>query len=218
MLEPFNSPYVNPNLSQDISSKLLEIFKRRRTIRHFSSETPPEEILLHAIQIAGLAPNGANKQPWSFALIQSPEIKKKIQEMAEEREQVFYNEMTHIKWHEDLKPLHTEEKKPFLTEAPYLIPIFYQPYSLSETGEKQNHYYVKESVGIATGLLISALHLCGLSLLTYTPTKMQFLTELLGRPKEERVFMLLAVGYARKEALVPRISKKTMEQILTLFK
>lgn len=195
------------------ASEFYELIKNRRTVREFSDREVPKEVIEHCLLAAGTAPNGANKQPWHFAVISSPEIKRKIREAAEEEEREFYHRRAPEDWLEDLRPFGTDENKPFLETAPYLIGIFSQSFHLNEDGEKEKHYYVKESVGIATGMLITALHNAGLATLTHTPSPMGFLTEIMGRPAHEKPFLLLVVGYPEKGVLVPDISKKSIQEI-----
>jgi len=217
MLEPYSSPKFCSQRALSISKDLAQVFTHRRTIRDFSSECPPENVILNAIDVARLAPSGANKQPWSFALIKNPEVKEEIRALSEIEEHRFYVEKPNEKWVKDLEHLHPKVEKEFLTKAPYLIVIFYRHFDWDEAGEKSTNYYAKESAGISTGMLISALHLSGLSVLTYTPKRMQFLGKLLNRPEHERPFMLLGVGLPEKDVQVPVITKKSREDILTTF-
>lgn len=213
---PFQAPTFNENQSLEVSSKLAEIFTHRRTIREFSNEIPHIDIVRNAIDVARLAPSGANKQPWSFCLVQSPDLKQKIRDLAEEEEHRFYVEKPNQRWLDDLKHLNLDAKKEFITTVPYLIVVFYRHFDL-EGDEKSTNYYAKESAGIATGMLISALHMSGLSSLTYTPKRMQFLGKLLNRPSEERPFMVLGVGLPHQDATIPVLTKKTVEDVLTTF-
>jgi len=167
------------------------------------------------ILAAGTAPNGANHQPWHFAVVADPEVKKTIREAAEEEEKEFYSGRAPKEWLKALEPLGTSEEKPFLERAPYLIVIFGESYAVGEDGNKGKNYYVMESVGIATGMLITAIHRAGLVSLTHTPSPMGFLNEILGRPKNERAFLILVVGYPETDATVPDIEKKPLEQICT---
>ena len=166
---------------------------------------------------AGTAPNGANRQPWHFVVVSNPDIKKRIREAAEKEEEAFYSGRAPDDWLEALAPLGTDANKPFLETAPYLIVIFAQTYELSKDGGKTKNYYVQESVGIATGLLITAIHEAGLVSLTHTPSPMGFLNEILGRPLNERPYLILVVGYPDKEAQVPDISKKSLDEIATFI-
>ncbi|HET8865309.1 MAG TPA: nitroreductase family protein [Gracilimonas sp.] len=194
-----------------------EKMKARRTVRDFSDRPIPREIIENCLLAAGTAPNGANKQPWHFVAVSDPEVKKKIRVEAEKEEHEFYNRRAPEDWLEDLVPFGTDEKKPFLEKAPYLIGIFAQSYKLDEDGEKEKHYYVKESVGIATGMLITALHHAGLATLTHTPNPMGFLNEIMDRPSHEKPFLLLVVGYPEDDVKVPDISKKPLEEIASFI-
>jgi iodotyrosine deiodinase len=191
--------------------------RRRRTVRDFSSRVVPREVIENCLRTAGSAPNGANMQPWHFVVVSDPDIKRAIREAAEEEERRFYSQRATPEWLEALAPLGTDEHKPFLETAPYLIVIFAQSYGVDEEGRRIRHYYVQESVGIATGLLIAAVHNAGLVSLTHTPSPMGFLNELLERPSNERPFLILVVGYPAKDARVPDISKKSLDEIVTFL-
>lgn len=191
------------------------LLKRRRSVRDFSDRPVPREIIEQALLTAGTAPNGANQQPWHFVVVSSPEVKKKIREAAEEEEREFYGRRAPGEWLDALAPLGTDEHKPFLETAPYLIAIFAQAHGVKEDGTKVKHYYVSESVGIATGFLVAALHNAGLACLTHTPSPMNFLNQILNCPSNERPFVLLVVGYPAENAKVPVITKKSLEQIAT---
>ncbi len=201
----------------DRSENFYMQMKRRRTIRQFSDGQVPLEIIEKCIASAGTAPSGANLQPWHFVIVKDPGVKHQIRLAAEEEEREFYTQRAPEEWLEALAPLGTDEKKPFLESAPYLIAIFVQPYGLLDNGQKMKHYYASESVGIATGMLITALHLSGLATLTHTPSPMNFLNKILGRPKNERAYLLLVVGYPDSEAVVPTIKKKSLAEITTLI-
>ncbi|HKL17724.1 MAG TPA: nitroreductase family protein, partial [Halalkalibaculum sp.] len=194
-----------------------ELLKRRRTVREFSERPVPREIIEDCIMAAGTAPNGANMQPWHFVVIEDENVKKKIRAAAEEEEKEFYEKRASEEWLKALAPLGTDEKKPFLEEAPYLIAIFAEKYGLTENGDKVLNYYVKESVGIATGMLITAIHHAGLASLTHTPSPMGFLNDILERPSNETPFLLLVVGYPKEEVKVPDITKKPLEEIATFI-
>ena len=190
-----------------------EDLKRRRTVRDFSSRNVPREIIENCILAAGTAPNGANKQPWHFAVVESADIKKQLRDAAEDEEHEFYHRRAPQDWLDDLEQFDTDEHKPFLEEAPYLIGIFSESYALDEEGNKEKNYYVKESVGIATGMLITALHNAGLATLTHTPSPMGFLNEVMNRPENEKPFLLLVVGYPAEDVKVPDIKKKDLNEI-----
>ena len=188
---------------------------RRRTVRDFADRPVPKSIIDHCLLAAGTAPSGANMQPWHFAAVSDPEIKAKIRVAAEEEERRFYREKAPQAWLDALAPLGTDERKPFLETAPWLIAIFVQRHGVLDDGRSVKHYYAMESVGIATGMLISAVHHAGLASLTHTPSPMGFLNRLLGRPANERPFLLLVVGYPAEDAEVPVITKKPLEDIAT---
>lgn len=189
--------------------------KRRRTIRDFSDRLVPVEVIKDAIKAAGTAPNGANLQPWHFVVVSDPDMKKEIRVEAEKAEKEFYEEKAPKEWLKALEHLGTDENKPYLEKAPYLIVIFSKNYEITENGEKIQHYYVKESVGIATGMLITALHQSGLATLTHTPNPMKFLNEILDRPSNERAYLILVTGYPAESAKVPDIAKKPLDEIAT---
>ena len=191
--------------------------ERRRTVREYSDEDVPREIIEEAIRAAGRAPSGANMQPWHFAVVQSDDVKRQIREAAEEEERRFYEERATEEWLEALEPLGTDAEKPFLERAPYLIAVFAESYGMTGDGEQRKHYYVQESVGIATGILITALHHAGLATLTHTPSPMNFLSELLERPENERPFLLLVTGFPAADARVPEIGKKSLDEISTFI-
>lgn len=192
---------------------------RRRTVREFSDRPVPRDIIETCLKAAGTAPSGANLQPWHFVVVSDSAIKQKIQQAAEEEEQAFYNGRAPEEWLEALAPLGTHPNKPFLTTAPYLIAIFAKSYDLLPSGKKVKNYYVSESVGLATGTLITALHHAGLASLTHTPSPMGFLNKVLERPSNERPFILLVVGYPADDAQIPAHakSKKALEDIATFI-
>jgi nitroreductase len=191
--------------------------RNRRTVRHFSEREVPFEIIEKCIEAAASAPSGANLQPWHFVIVRDTEIKRQIRIAAEEEEREFYSKRAPKEWLEALSLLGTDEHKPFLEKAPYLIAIFVQSYGVTHNGPKVKHYYALESVGIATGILITAIHHCGLASLTHTPNPMGFLNKILGRPNNERPFLLLVVGYPEVDAVVPKISKKALQDVCTIL-
>ena len=191
--------------------------KRRRTVRDFSRRPIPRDIIESCIRTAGTAPSGANQQPWHFVAVSDPAVKRRIREAAEAEEREFYERRATEEWLDVLAPLGTDANKPFLETAPYLIAIFAQSYGIGPDGEKIKHYYVQESVGIATGMLITALHQAGLASLTHTPSPMNFLNEILERPGNERPFLLLVVGYPASNVYVPAIRKKSLRDFTTFF-
>lgn len=192
-----------------------ELVRSRRTVRRFSDEPVPREVIDDCIRAAGTAPNGANRQPWHFVVITEPELKARIREAAEEEERSFYGGRAPQDWLDALEPFGTNAEKPFLETAPVLIAIFAESFELTDDGEKVKNYYVTESVGIATGILITALHNAGLATLTHTPSPMGFLNEVLQRPANERPFLLLVVGRPAPDTRVPAIDKKPLSQIAT---
>lgn len=189
--------------------------ERRRTVREFSSRPVPREVIEECLLSAGTAPSGANLQPWHFVVIEDPEIKRRIRAAAEDEERAFYNGRAPREWLEALSPLGTDEQKPFLETAPYLIAVFVESHGLRPDGQKVKHYYATESTGLATGMLITALHHSGLATLTHTPSPMGFLNDILGRPRNERPFLLLVVGYPAENAHVPAIARKPLHAIAT---
>lgn len=199
------------------SKNFYEDMNRRRTVRSFSSEVFPIDILENCILTAGTAPSGANKQPWHFSVVNNPEIKKKIRSAAEEEEREFYSTRAPKEWLTALEPFGTDANKPFLESAPYLIAVFAKGYEVLSDGTKLKNYYVQESVGIACGLLIAAIHNAGLVSLTHTPSPMNFLNEILDRPSNERPYLLIVVGYPEEKVLVPDIYRKKLSETTTYF-
>lgn len=188
-----------------------EHIERRRSVREFSDRPVPRDIIETALRAANTAPSGANLQPWHFVVVSGPETKKMIREAAEIEEREFYEHRASVEWLAALEPLGTNEHKPFLETAPYLIAVFVQKFGVLPDGRKVKHYYPTESTGLAAGILITALHHAGLATLTHTPSPMKFLNEILGRPKSERPFLLLVVGYPADDARVPDIQRKPLE-------
>jgi nitroreductase len=197
------------------ATAFYEDLRRRRTVRDFSDHPVPREIIEDCLRAAGTAPSGANLQPWHFVVVSDPEVKREIRTAAEEEERAFYSGKAPQEWLDALAPLGTDENKPFLETAPYLIAVFAQRYGILPDGRQVKHYYVNESVGIATGVLITAIHNAGLVCLTHTPSPMGFLNSILDRPENERPFLLLVVGYPAEDAQVPEISKKSLEEMAT---
>jgi iodotyrosine deiodinase len=191
--------------------------QRRRTVRHFSDRPVPREIIEECLVTAGTAPNGANLQPWQFVVISNAQVKHEIRTEAEKEEAEFYHRRAPQEWLDALAPLGTDEHKPFLETAPYLIAIFGKTHSTLPDGRRVKNYYVNESVGIATGFLIAALHHAGLVTLTHTPSPMGFLNTILNRPSGEKPFLLLVTGYPEKDARVPVIQKKPLAEIATFI-
>ena len=203
-----------PDMLERSRTFLINISKRR-TVRDFGSKKVPIELISNAIKAASLAPSGANKQPWHFVVVQEPTVKKEIRIAAEKEEQAFYDHRAPDSWLKDLNQFGTDWQKPFLEDAPYLIVLFKKHYDLDGTSQKKN-YYVNESVGIAAGFLLAALHSSGLATLTHTPSPMGFLEKILERPKNEKATLLIPVGYPAKSAEVPIIKKKPFNAICTI--
>jgi nitroreductase len=200
---------------EEMRQRLDEFYKnidRRRTVREFSDRPVPRDIIETALKVANTAPSGANLQPWHFVVVSGPETKRTIRIAAEVEEREFYEHRASEEWLAALKPLGTDSNKPFLETAPYLIAVFLQKFGQLEDGRKVKHYYPTESTGIASGMLITALHTAGLATLTHTPSPMKFLNEILGRPKSERPFLLLVVGYPADDAEVPDIKRKSLDE------
>ncbi len=190
--------------------------QRRRSVRHFAARPVPRSVIEDCLLAAGSAPSGANMQPWHFVAVSDPTVKSRIRAAAEKEEHEFYHHRAPQEWLQALAPLGTDEHKPYLDVAPWLIAIFSQSYGKLPNGRKVKNYYVTASVGIATGMLITAIHLAGLVALTHTPSPMGFLNRLLGRPENERPFLLLVVGYPAQDAVVPKISKKRSPRLRRL--
>lgn len=199
------------------SRDFLALMRRRRTVRDFDTTPFPYEIISNAIATAATAPSGANQQPWTFVVVSNAEIKRKIREAAEAEEKESYERRMSDEWLAALEPLGTDWHKPHLEDAPYLIVVFKQAYGLDADGERIKHYYADESVSIACGLLIAALHNAGIATLTHTPSPMKFLADVLQRPDNERAVMIIAAGYPAPDATVPDISKKPLDEVLIHF-
>lgn len=195
----------------------LELLQKRRSIRNFSDKKIPKQLIETIIKTPLTAPSGANKQPWTFCVIENKEFKRKIREAAEEEELKSYNERMSDEWLKDLKHLGTNASKPFLEKAPYLIVVFKRIYEFDAGGKKHQNYYVNESVGIACGFLISAIQNAGLCTLTHTPSPMRFLEKILKRPDNERAFLLLPVGYPAEKTYVPDIKKKSLNEVMKWY-
>jgi iodotyrosine deiodinase len=199
------------------AARFRERMSRRRTVRDFSDRPVERALVEECLRAASSAPSGANRQPWHFVVVSDPAVKRRIREAAEKEEREFYGGRAPGDWLAALAPFGTDAEKPFLETAPYLIAIFAQSWGVAPDGSKVKHYYVSESVGIATGLLIVAVHEAGLASLTHTPSPMGFLNEILGRPANERPYLILVVGHPADGARVPRIEKKSLEQVATFL-
>jgi iodotyrosine deiodinase len=208
---PLDFARLPPDEMRRLASAHAAHAARRRSVREFSGDAIPLDVVRDCIRAAATAPSGANKQPWTFVLVTDPEVKRRIREAAEAEERAFYGGRAPQRWLDDLAPLGTGPSKPFLEDAPALIVVFAQRHG---AGEDERHYYVQESVGIATGMLLAALHHAGLATLTHTPSPMGFLAEVLGRPARERPYLLIPVGYPAPGCRVPDIAKKALEEVL----
>ena len=201
---------------QSRSETFLNEMSKRRSIRTFSDRSVPIEIIYNCIQTAASAPSGANKQPWLFVVVKDPAVKAKIRQAAELEEKEFYRHRATKEWLEDLNQFGTDWHKPFLDIAPYLIVVFKQAYDINDDGSQRKNYYVNESVGIASGFLLAALHHAGLATLTHTPSPMNFLGEILNRPPNEKASLLIPVGYPAADTTVPELIKKPLEEVSTI--
>ena len=216
-LQPLNFTEYPIAEMQERATAFREEMQRRRTVRHFASKSVPRAIIDECLTVAGTAPNGANLQPWQFVVISDAGVKHEIRLAAEQEEDEFYHRRAPQEWLDALAPLGTDEHKGFLETAPYLIAIFGKTHSTLPDGRRVKNYYVNESVGIATGFLIAALHHAGLVSLTHTPSPMGFLNAILNRPSEEKPFLLLVTGFPAKDAQVPVITKKPLQEIATFI-
>jgi nitroreductase len=210
-------PLVHERLPDDValerSREFLALLQARRSIRRFSNEPVPWELVENAIRAAGTAPSGAHQQPWTFVVVSDPETKRRLREGAEAEERDFYDRRATDEWKEAIRPIGTDWVKTHITDAPYVIVVFEQPWRW-ENGDKVKHYYVRESVGIAVGFLLAALQAAGLCALTHTPSPMRFLAQILDRPENERPFILIPVGYPADDAEVPDLERKPLDEII----
>ncbi|MGM0580446.1 MAG: nitroreductase family protein [Bacteroidota bacterium] len=210
--------HLNPDTEtlQKNSKDFYLSMDKRRSVREFSSKPISKEVIENIIKTAATAPSGAHKQPWTFCIISKPELKKKIREAAEKEEYESYQNRMSDQWLKDLEPIGTDWEKPFLETVPYIIVVFKKIYD-EEEGQKKTNYYVNESVGIACGFLIAAIHQAGLATLTHTPSPMNFLSEILDRPKNERPFLLIPVGYPAEETYVPKLERKGLSEMAKFY-
>jgi len=210
-------PYRPERVPAEESARRLEgeyeVAMRRRTVRHFSTDPVPQSAIVNAIKVAGTAPSGAHRQPWYFVAISDADLKAQIRDAAEKEERSFYEGRATPEWLEALAPLGTDFVKEHLTDAPWVIVVFRRDYELLADGTKLKSYYLAESVGIAVGFLIAALHRAGLATLTHTPAPMNFLREICGRPRSEKPYVILPVGYPAADCEVPDLARKTFEEI-----
>ncbi|WIX90937.1 nitroreductase family protein [Amycolatopsis sp. DG1A-15b] len=211
-------PYRPARLPDDEAvartASLRQRMEARRSVRMFSPDPVPERAVLDAIAVASTAPSGAHQQPWTFVLVTDPAVRRRIREAAEAEERISYEGRLGDEWLAALRPLGTDAEKPHLTNAPYLIVVFQQRFALDDDGGVRKHYYVDESVGIAVGMLLTALQVAGLAALTHTPSPMRFLGELLGRPRNEKAFAVIPVGYPADDCVVPDLRRKPLDEVL----
>ena len=210
---PLDFERLPEHVAIERSRAFLAQLSGRRSVRDFSPEPVPPELVENALRAAGTAPSGANQQPWSFVVVSDKSVQQRIRDAAEHEERLLYTERASAEYLEALEPIGTDWSKPHITAAPCLIVVFEQPWSFDESGEKKKHYYVRESVGIAVGFLLAALHAAGLATLTHAPSPMGFLKEILGRPENERPFLLIPVGYPADDAVIPSLEKKPLDEI-----
>ncbi len=214
---PYQGIRFEPEEVAQRTQSLFEYMDRRRSVRSFSDKPVPKIVIENLIKIASTAPSGAHKQPWTFCAVSDPAIKSQIREAAEKEEYESYNSRMSEEWLRDLAPLGTDWHKPFLEIAPWLIVVFKKAYEITENGEKRKCYYVNESVGLAAGFLLAAIHNAGLVSLTHTPSPMNFLQKILDRPENERPFLLIPVGYPAEEAEVPDLRRKSLDEISVFY-
>lgn len=215
--EPLDFETLSPEDMRSSGQDFLERIRRRRTVREFSDRPVPAEIIESAILAAGSAPSGANMQPWHFVAVSNPDIKSRMRAAAEKEERELYGHRASEEWLQALEPLGTNADKPFMETAPWLITVFLKKFSFDDQGRKLKNYYTSESVGIACGFLLSALHWSGLATLTHTPSPMKFLNDVLGRPAHERAYMVIVAGYPADDACVPVIGKKPLAEIASFL-
>jgi len=212
---PYSPVRLEPATQLERGRAFYEEMNQRRSVRFFSDEPVPKELVELAIKAASTAPSGAHKQPWTFVVTADPDIKRQIREAAEEEERINYEGGRLPRhWREDLEPLGTDWRKPFLETVPWIVVLFEHRYQLDEEGQRRHTYYPKESVGVCAGLFIAALHRMGLATLTHTPSPMKFLTKLLGRPANERAFCLFPIGYPSEDCVVPDLRRKSLDEVM----
>lgn len=214
---PYQPLKFEENEMIERSAFFYDFMNKRRSVRFFSRRDIPLEVINNLLKTASTAPSGANKQPWTFCVIKNDELKAKIRELAENEERINYNGRMSDRWLEDLAPLGTDAVKEFLTDAPWIIVVMKKTYDQNQAGEKSNNYYVNESVGIACGMLISAIHFAGLVTLTHTPSPMNFISKALNRPENEKPYLILPIGYALESCTVPDIKRKTLGDVAIYY-
>jgi nitroreductase len=212
--EPLSVTRLAADVAEARSEEFLALMRERRSVRHFSDEPVPRVLLENALAAAASAPSGANRQPWRFVVVEDPAVKARIRHAAEHEEELLYRERASREYLDALEPIGTDWNKPHLTEAPVLVVVFEEPWSRGEDGGKQKNYYVRESVGIAVGFLLVALHNAGLATLSHAPSPMGFLNEILDRPENERPFIVIPVGFPAADATVPQLDKKRLEDVV----
>ena len=208
---------LDPREALARSEAFLETMRARRSVRMFSPEPVPRELIDNALEVAGTAPSGAHQQPWTFAVVSDPQLKARLREAAEAEERDFYDRRATDEWKQAIEPIGTDWVKTHITDAPYVIVVFEQAWRPGPGGDKLKHYYVRESVGIAVGYLLAALQVSGLVALTHTPSPMKFLAEVLDRPENERPFILIPVGYPAEDAVVPDLVRKPLDEIVARY-
>lgn len=219
-----NSQAFIPLVYQEVTEEALlqksrsfyEQMNNRRSVRHFDTKEVPKEVIQNIILTAGTAPSGAHKQPWTFCAVSNAELKLAIREAAEKEEYLNYTKRMSEQWLKDLEPFDTDWQKPMLTDAPWLIVVFRKAFDVVD-GEKKKNYYINESIGLACGMLLSAIHHAGLVALTHTPSPMQFLVDVLQRPQNEKAFLLIPLGYPAKNCEVPKLERKTLDEISVFY-
>jgi len=214
---PFKRPHVESSEMIKRSTYYYKKMSKRRSLRHFSPKPVDRKVIENLILTAASAPSGAHKQPWTFCAVASPDLKARIREAAENEEKINYEGRMPDSWLQDLLPFNTNWQKPFLEIAPWLIVVFKKSYDLLPDGSKQKNYYVNESVGLATGFLLTAIHEAGLVALTHTPSPMNFLERILGRPENEKAFLLIPVGYPDDNATVPDLKRKALDEVAVFY-
>ncbi|MFL5970344.1 MAG: nitroreductase family protein [Gaiellaceae bacterium] len=212
--EPLRFTRLSDDVAERRSDEFLHLMAQRRSVRQFSGEPVSRRLVDNALRVAASAPSGANRQPWEFVVVEDPATKARIRVAAEREEELLYGERASQEYLEALEPIGTDSVKPHLTDAPVLIVVFEQPWSRDTNGEKRRNYYVRESVGIAVGFLLAALHQAGVGTLTHAPSPMGFLNEIVGRPPHLRAFLVIAAGYPAADAVVPHLERKPFDEVV----